>query len=65
MEKMMKKIAGTQTFSPEDNLGRMIRGYEKQELSEESLDLVYAARKEDASYADFLKLAKERDRRNK
>lgn len=61
IEKLIKKIANSQAFMPDDKLGRMIKEYETDELAEESLDLVYAARKNDADYADFLRLAHERD----
>lgn len=61
IEKLITKIANTQAFKPDDKLGQMVQEYAKDELSEESLDLVYAARKDDTSYAAFLKLAQERD----
>lgn len=61
IEKLITKIANTQAFKPEDKLGRMVHEYYKDELSEENLDLVYAARKDDARYAVFLRLAQERD----
>lgn len=66
IEKLITKIANTQAFNPEDKLGRMVQEYANDELSEESLDFVYAARKDDISYAAFLRLAQERDsKRNK
>ena len=61
IEKLITRIANTQAFKPEDKLGQMVRQHPKDELSEESLDLVYAARKDDTSYAVFLRLAQERD----
>lgn len=61
IEKLITKIANTQAFKPDDKLGQMVQEYAKDELSEESLDLVYAARKDDESYASFLKLVQERD----
>lgn len=61
IEKLMTKIANTQAFKSDDKLGQMVQEYARDELSEESLDLVYAARKDDVSYASFLKLAQERD----
>lgn len=61
IEKLITKIANSQAFKPDDNLSKMVQEYAKDELSEESLDLVYAARKDDTSYAAFLKLAQERD----
>ncbi len=62
IEKLIRKIANTQAFLPEDRLGRMVKEYDKDELEEESLDLVYAARKDGAaSYASFLKFVQERN----
>lgn len=65
IEKLITKIANTQAFRPEDKLGQLVREYAKDELFEDSLDLVYAARKDDTSYASFLRLAQERDRKRK
>ena len=64
-EKIIKLIADTQAFKPDDKLGQMVQEYAKDELSEESLDLVYAARKDDTSYASFLRLTQERDSKRK
>ena len=61
IEKLIMKIADMQAFKPEDKLGQMVQKYAGDELSEESLDLVCAARKDDTSYADFLRLVQERD----
>ena len=61
IEKLITKIANAQAFKPDDKLGQMVQEYSKDELSEEGLDLVYAARKDDTSYAAFLRLAQERD----
>lgn len=61
IEKLITKIANTQAFRPDDKLGQMVQEYAKDELSEESLDLVYAARKDNTSYADFLRMVQKRD----
>ena len=65
IDKFMKKIANTQAFVTDDKLGRMLKEYDTDELAEESLDLVYAARKNNTSYDTFLKLAQERDNKRK
>ena len=65
IEKLIRKIANTQAFGPEDQLGQMVKNYDRDELSEDTLNLVYAARKDDASYSEFLRLAKERDNKRK
>ena len=62
IEKLIEKIADTQAFSTDDALGRMLKQYEEDELLEEGLDLVYAARGEGADYDAFL--SKLRDRKN-
>ncbi len=59
--KLIGQIAESQAFSPDDKLSQMVNEYDIDELPVESLDLVYAARKDDTSYAAFLKLAHERD----
>lgn len=66
MDKTIQKIANTQAFGFDDRLGRLVKGYEEKaesedELSMDSLDMVYAARKEDGDFAAFLKMARERD----
>lgn len=65
IEKLITKIANTQVFSPDDKLSRMVREYDKDELEEESLDLVCAARKENADYTEFLKVIQERGKSHK
>ena len=65
IEKFIQKIANTQVFGPEDQLGQMVKAYDQDELSEDTLDLVYAARKDDISYASFIRLARERDNKRK
>ena len=61
VEKLMKKVANSQAFCPEDRLSQMVKNYAQDELDEDSLYLVCAAGKEDASYAEFLKLVQEKD----
>ena len=58
MEKFLRKVADSQAFKPEDKLTKMVEKYSKEELDEESLDLVFAAGKMD--YQEFLKQAEER-----
>lgn len=53
MEKFIKKIADTQSFEPDDKLTDAVKKYGKDELDEESLDLVCAAVK--ADYQEFIK----------
>lgn len=65
IEKLIQKIANTQVFDPEDQLGQMVKTYDQDELSEDNLNLVYAAHKDDANYAEFLKFAQERDNKRK
>ena len=65
IEKLMNKVADSQAFSPDDGLGRMVKEFYNSELDAENLDLVYAANMDNADYAAFLKLAKERDRQSK
>lgn len=65
IEKLMKKIAKTEAFKPEDQLSGLVKNQGENELSEDSLDMVFAARKEGASYAEFLKYARERDKNRK
>ncbi len=60
IEKLIMKIAETQAFLHDDKLGRMVKEYKNDELDKESLDQVYAARKDDVSYDAFLKLAQKR-----
>ena len=60
IEKLIGQIANTQVFMPEDKLGRLVKEYDADELAEESLDFVCAARKDDTNYAMFLRLAQER-----
>ena len=62
MDKLITRVADTQVFKPEDRLGTMVREYDKDELTEDSLDLVYAARKDNTDYPAFLRFAQERDR---
>ena len=65
MEKLITKIANIQAFKPEDRLGRMLKKYDQDELFEESLDQVFAARKDAPDYAEFLRFARERDNKRK
>ena len=65
IEKMMKKIANTQEFFPDDRLGQMVKECDGEELELERLDQVFAARADERSYADFLKLARQRDLQRK
>ena len=60
----MRKMAHAQAFGVDDQLGRMVKNYSHDSLSEEDLDLVFAARKDDAEYSEFLRLAKERENKN-
>ena len=67
MDKMITKIADTQAFDFDDRLGRLVKHYEvkaqsEEELSLDSLDMVYAARKEEGDFAAFLQMARERDK---
>lgn len=52
MEKLLKKLARSQEFNPDDRLSAMINKYSSDELSLDELDNVYAARK--ADFQDFL-----------
>lgn len=65
IEKIIQKIANTQAFGPEDQLGQMVKNYDQDELSEDTLNLVYAARKDDASYAAFLRSVQGRNNNRK
>ena len=65
MEKLIRNIANTQVFGPEDQLGQMVKAYDQDELSEDALNFVYAARKDDAGYAEFVRRARERDNKRK
>ena len=65
IEKLIQKIANAQAFGPEDQLGQMVKKYDQDELSEDTLNLVYAARKDDAGYSEFLRSARERDNKRK
>lgn len=65
IEKLIRKTANTQVFGPEDQLGRMVNTFDQDELSEDSLNLVYAARKDNLDYAGFLRFARERDNKRK
>lgn len=58
MEKFLRRIADSQAFEPEDKLSDIVNKYTVDELNEESLDLVYAARKVD--YQEFVKHIEER-----
>ena len=64
IEKMMKKIANSQAFAPDDRLSRMVNECDaNNELSEDSLDLVFAARKDEADFDAFLKVLEERNKK--
>ena len=65
IERLIKKIAKSQAFLPEDKLGRMVKEYDADELAMENLDLVYAARKDGSDYAAFLTSVQERDNKGK
>lgn len=52
IEKLIKQIANTQIFEPDDKLTRLLELYVSYELDEESLDLVVAASQSD--YQKFL-----------
>lgn len=61
MDKFLTKIADTQAFGPDDKLGKMIEDYDSDELSEDNLDLVFAARKDDADFGAFLRMLEEKE----
>lgn len=61
IEKLIKKVANAQEFKMEDSLGQLVDGHESDELSEQNLDQVFAARKTTADYDAFLKYAQKRD----
>ena len=65
-DKMLIKIANSQAFLPEDKLGEMLDKYinDNDELAEDGLDLVFAARKNEISYDDFIKHAENRKKTN-
>ncbi len=65
IEKLITKIANTQVFSPDDKLSQMVKKYDKDELEEESLDFVCAARKDNTTYSEFLKVIQDRGKNNK
>lgn len=60
IEKLIEKVANAQEFKMEDSLGQLVDGHESDELSEQNLDMVFAARKA-ADYNTFLYYARERD----
>lgn len=56
MEKLLKKIADMQGLAPKDELAKVIEPYltdENEEIEEEDLDMVFAARKD--YYEEFAK----------
>ena len=63
IEKMMKKIANSQAFAPDDRLSQMVNEYDANELSMDSLDQVFAARKDDVDYDAFLKVLEKKGRK--
>jgi hypothetical protein len=61
--KLIAKIASTQEFIRDDKLGQMVTQYSQNEINCESLDMVYAARKDNMSFEEFKKLVLEREKK--
>lgn len=56
IEKKLYEIFQTQEYGVDDKLTQIINSYARQELDEDLLDMVYAARKDDLS--EFIKRIK-------
>lgn len=54
IEKLITEIARIQNFIPDDRYSRMIDEMCSDELLEDDLDFVFAARKDDTNYTDFV-----------
>ena len=61
IEKMLYAVFQTQEFDIDDRLIKIINSYAQDELDEESLDLVYAARKND--FSEFIRRINSEDKK--
>ncbi len=61
IEKMLYAVFQTQEFDIDDRLTKIINSYAQDELDEESLDLVYAARKND--FSEFIRRINSEDKK--